>query len=321
MTLLEVQDLTVAYATREGSAIALDGLSVTVGAGERVGIIGESGSGKTTLAMSLGRLLPSSAHVVGGDITVGGRSVTALRGDDLRRFRSNEIGYIFQDPAASLDPTKRISKQLMLAGAPKDADLHAMLAAAQLSDPERVLRSFPHELSGGMAQRVVIVMALMRSPRLIVADEPTAALDAIVRKHILELLVDRATSSSAGLLLFTHDLGAVRSFCDRVIVMYGGRVVEDGPRRSVLEHPLHPYTQALLHALPGDERRDERLAPIAGSPPVIPRPGGACAFAPRCAFATPECVAIRPSERALDDRLVACHHAPVIRHQETSNVG
>jgi peptide/nickel transport system ATP-binding protein len=307
MTLVDVDGLTVSYSTRDGVAVALDGASLVVAEAERVGIIGESGSGKTTLAMSIGRLLPANADL-SGRVSVGGRDVRSLTGEALRGFRRDDIGYVFQSPMASLDPTKRIDKQLgALAGS--DRDLEAILRSVELRDPDRVLRSFPHELSGGMAQRVVIAMALMRSPRLVVADEPTASLDAIVRRRVLDLLFAASETSRAAVLLFTHDLAAVRSFCERVVVMYGGRVVEDGPRDRVLEHPLHPYTRALLRAAPGNEGPDERLEPIPGSPIVLREAGGGCAFAPRCAHATGRCSATRPVARTLCGRLVVCHEA------------
>jgi peptide/nickel transport system ATP-binding protein len=322
MTLVAFEDVTVAYASREGTAYALDRASLAIEAGERVGIIGESGSGKTTLAMSIGRLLPSNATVESGRIAVAGRDVASLAGEELRQFRYEDVGYIFQSPVASLDPTKRIEKQLraLTRGRP-ELDLREVLRSVELSEPERVLRSFPHELSGGMAQRVAIAIVLVRTPRLIVADEPTASLDAIVRGRILKLLFRAPTGPRAAILFFTHDLAAVRAFCDRVVVMYGGRIVEDGPRDRVLGDPLHPYTRALLGAVPGRERPDARLTPIPGSPPVLRGAGGGCAFAPRCAHVTPSCAGNRPLARELQSRVVVCHQAEAILEQEVGPVG
>jgi peptide/nickel transport system ATP-binding protein len=322
MKLLEVAELTVAYTTRHGATIALDSASLVVGAGERVGVIGESGSGKTTLAMTLGRLLPPNARIASGSIHVNARDVEGLAGEALRRFRRDEIGYVFQDPVATLDPTKRIEAQFRTLGSDlPNLDLAAALRAVELTDTARVLRSYPHELSGGMAQRVGIALALLRSPALILADEPTASLDAIVRKRILDLLVERTAMAGATLLLFTHDLVAVNSACNRVVVMYGGRVVEDGPRDLVFSDPVHPYTRALLRAAPGTETRRQRLEPIPGTPPVLRQSSGACAFAPRCAFAVAHCTTDRPIERPVGGRLVVCHEADLIRAQEMSQVG
>jgi peptide/nickel transport system ATP-binding protein len=316
LSLLTVEHLTVAYQVQQDMIYATDGASLAVAHGERVGIIGESGSGKTTLAMSIGRLLPTNADVITGRISVCGRDINSLAAEAIRRVRREEIGYVFQSPMASLDPTKRIEKQLRPL-ADDGVSLQGALEAVELSEPRRVLRSYPHELSGGMAQRVAIAMALLRAPKLVVADEPTASLDAIVRKRVLRLLF---TGPSA-VLLFTHDLGAVRSFCDRVVVMYGGRVVEDGPQERVFCTPRHPYTRALLDAVPGNEGRHQRLEPIPGNPPVLRHAGGGCAFAPRCAHATAGCSTNRPAERTFDGRLVACHEAEAVVKREANRVG
>lgn len=322
MTLVAFEDFTVAYTSRDATAYALDRVSLAIEAGERVGIIGESGSGKTTLAMSIGRLLPPNASVESGRVAVAGRDVASLTGSSLRQFRHEDVGYVFQNPVASLDPTKRIEMQLrrLTRGRP-DLDLREVLRSVELSEPERVLRSFPHELSGGMAQRIGIAMALVRTPSLIVADEPTASLDAIVRRRILELLFAAPTGPRAAILLATHDLAAVRAFCDRVVVMYGGRIVEDGPREGVLGDPLHPYTRALLGAVPGHEHRDTRLTPIPGSPPVLRSAGGGCAYAARCAHVTPRCSTNRPLARELRSHVVVCHHAEAILEREVRHIG
>jgi peptide/nickel transport system ATP-binding protein len=322
LSLLAIENLTVSYDTRAGRAYALDGATLMVGPGERVGVIGESGSGKTTLAMSIGRLLPSNARVTAGRITVDGRDVHSLAGASLRLFRSDELGYVFQAPVASLDPTKRISKHLQLvAGNRVSADWSDVLGSVGLQEPDRVLRSFPHELSGGMAQRVAIALALLRGPRLVIADEPTASLDAIVRRRVLEVLMKDRPESRPAVLLFTHDLATVQSSCDRVVVMYGGRVVEDGPRDSVFRSPLHPYTRALLRSAPGSEGRDERLKPIPGSPPVVRAAGGGCAFADRCIHSRPHCAVDRPVVKSLDRRLVVCHEVETIVAREADQVG
>ncbi|MDO8186907.1 ABC transporter ATP-binding protein [Conexibacter sp. JD483] len=312
MAFLEARDLVVEYATRRGPVRALDEASLEVAAGEVVGVVGESGSGKSTIGVALARLLPGNARVSSGDVLVGGRSVLAMGDEELRALRRDTLGFVFQDPIGTLDPTARIGRQLgwMIGGKPGDRELVEHLERVRLPDPERTLRAFPHQLSGGMAQRVSIALALARAPQAVIADEPTASLDASVRSEILELLVSLTREAGTALMLMSHDLRAVRRFCTRVAVVYGGRVVETAPAQELFSSPQHPYTRALLDAAPGAEAPGETLRPIAGIPPVLHGAFRGCAFVGRCACAVEACSVERPVVHS-DDHDVLCHLAPV----------
>jgi ABC-type dipeptide/oligopeptide/nickel transport system ATPase component len=264
--MIEIQDLVVDYLTGDEVNRALDGATLRVGAGETVGLVGESGSGKSTLGLVLGRLLPRNARYTSGGVRVDGRDVLALDGDGLRALRRDVLGFIPQDPVTALDPTMRIGRQLQLAlrGLPSTpADLRAMLERVQMTDPDRVLRLFPHEVSGGMAQRVLIAMTMAHSPRVLVADEPTAALDASVRAEVTRLLFELAAENGSTVLWLSHDLRSVGRWCRRVAVMYEGRIVEDGKAADVLEKPTHPYTKALAAADPARAKPGERIVTTA----------------------------------------------------------
>jgi peptide/nickel transport system ATP-binding protein len=261
---LEARELQVAYATRNRVVTSLDGASLAVRRGEVHALVGESGSGKSTLGMATGRLLAANAHYTGGSLQVDGRSVLDASARELRALRRDTLGYVFQNPIASLDPTMRIARQMHFLTRDQSADLTSSEALERvgLQEVSRVLRSFPHELSGGMAQRVCIAMALSRNPRLLIADEPTAAVDATIRPQLLSLLTGLCKERGCALLLLTHDLQAVREYADNVSVMFAGKVVESGAAHSVLDSPSHPYTRALLSAQPGNERPGERLEAI-----------------------------------------------------------
>ena len=295
---LAARDLEVEY-ERSGTRVrSLDSATLTLDPGQIVALVGESGSGKSTLAMAAGRTLSANARYVGGSLEVGGGvPVLSCSAAELRRLRRRVLGLIFQNPIAALDPTMRIERQLNLASryAAHSESAAAALASVGLHDVPRVLRAFPHELSGGMAQRVAIAMALRQRPDLLIADEPTAAIDATLREEILRLLVDRCKSQGCALLLLTHDLHAVARFTDRIAVMYAGRVVETGQTRAVLANPIHPYTRALIGSVSGTEKPGERLSAIGGLPPVLLGPSSGCAFAPRCPNAIEICTDHRPS--------------------------
>ncbi len=305
---LEAVDVVVEYTTRHGRVRSLDEASLVVEPGQVVALVGESGSGKTTLGMATGRLLASNARHVGGLLKVNGTSVFDCDPGELRALRHDALAYIFQNPIAALDPTMRIRRQMRLAARMPDAALVDALAEVGLEDGPRVLGSFPHELSGGMAQRVAIAMALHRGPRLLVADEPTAAVDATLRAQILRLLADQCRRHHCALLLLTHDLHAVAEHADHTAVMYGGRVVEAAPTRDVLTDPRHPYTQALIGALPGEEQPGRRLRAISGTPPVLRGPSPGCAFTPRCPHAATDCPTTRPAyATTATGRHITCH--------------
>jgi ABC-type dipeptide/oligopeptide/nickel transport system ATPase component len=260
--ILDLQDATVEYATRGTLVRALDAATLRVEPGETVGIVGESGSGKSTLGLLCGRLLPANATVTATHAFVDGSALLDLDRDGIRRLRRDCLGFIPQDPVAALDPTMRIGRQLALAlrGLPNDEpSLIARLESVRIREPERVLRLFPHQISGGMAQRVVIAMTMARSPRLLVADEPTAALDSNVRAEVAKLVFGLAADAGATVLWLSHDLRSVGRWCDRVVVMYGGTVVEDGPAAQVLQHPQHPYTVSLAAADPARATPGQRI--------------------------------------------------------------
>jgi peptide/nickel transport system ATP-binding protein len=307
--ILAANELEIEYAIRGERVRALDSATLVVRRGEITALVGESGSGKTTLGMAAGRMLAGNSERVGGELLVGGEDVLGCDREKLRRLRRELLGFVFQNPVAALDPTMRVARQMELAAEGGEAAGSAAEALEQmgLNDVPRVLRAFPHELSGGMAQRVGIAMTLRRKPSLLVADEPTAAVDATMRPQILALLVERCRADNAALLLMTHDLHAVASHCSRVAVMYAGRIVEDGPTTEVLAEPKHPYTRALLAALPGEEQPGERLSGIPGSPPVNHGPNPGCAFAARCPAVMEHCPTVRPLTRGLDGRSVCCH--------------
>jgi peptide/nickel transport system ATP-binding protein len=315
--LVEVRDLTIAYDSIDRTVLALDGAELTIEAGESLAIVGESGSGKSTLGMAIGRLLPPEARRLNGDLIYEGRSVFTASDEEVRSLRRDKLGFIFQSPMATLDPTMRVGRQVALAvgGRPGIADIAALLGRAELSDPKRIMRSFPHQLSGGMAQRVVIAMAIARGQRLLIADEPTASLDASIRDRVMATLGRLRKESSASLAIFSHDLRMVGRQADRVAVMYAGRVVETGPSDRVLRSPAHPYTRALMTAVAGGASRGVRLEPIPGAPPVVTARAKNCAFAPRCSARQSLCFERRPEARRVQDRIVACHFAERILAQ------
>ena len=307
--LVEADELVISYATARGPVRALDGACLTIDEGETLAIVGESGSGKSTLGMAIGKIC-AEAMCEGGTLAVAGRSVLTAGPEELRTLRRDQLGFVFQNPMAALDPTMRIGKQVARAmGRGQSADVAALLQRAELDDPERTMRSFPHELSGGMAQRVVIAMAIARSPKLIIADEPTASLDASIRDRVMETLRRLRDETGSSLVILSHDLRMVARHADRVAVMYGGRIVETGDSASIFRRPAHPYTRALIAAASGNERPGERLTPIPGSPPVLTGRQEKCPFEPRCSERAVICAEKRPEERPVANRHVACHFA------------
>ena len=276
--LIRVKDLVVDYTTAHQSIRALDGVDMTIVDGVSLGLVGESGSGKTTLGMALGRLLPINAKLVSGQLFVAGQSVFDLDEQGIDSLRQDNLGFVFQSPMASLNPTMRVSKQieLSLGGNVNTGDVGELLSRVGLIDTKRIGRSYPHELSGGMAQRVVIAMAIARNPRLLVADEPTVSLDVSIRDQILDLLVSLREEADMTTVLLSHELGIVSRYCDVIGVMYSGRIVEFGPTGEVFNNPVHPYTRGLLEAAPGRERQKDRLRSIPGMPPLLRSASNSC---------------------------------------------
>jgi oligopeptide/dipeptide ABC transporter ATP-binding protein len=316
--LLDVRALSTQFATRGGVVRAVDDVSWDVAEGETVALVGESGCGKSVSALSVMRLVAAPAgQIVGGQVLFRGRDLLALTEEEMRRVRGREIAMIFQEPMTSLNPVLTIARQLTegaeihLGLSPPAARARALelLGLVGIADAERRLGQYPHQFSGGMRQRLMIAMALACGPALILADEPTTALDVTIQAQILELLKDLSRRLRVAMLMITHNLGVVARYADRVNVMYAGRIVERGTARALYATPRHPYTLGLLHSVPRlDAPRRARLDPIEGQPPDLTRLPPGCAFAPRCAFRVARCVEERPPLRAVgpDGQLAAC---------------
>ncbi|CAM5190374.1 Glutathione import ATP-binding protein GsiA [Castellaniella defragrans] len=295
--LLEVQDLRTYFHTDSGVVRAVDGVSFSVSAGEIVGIVGESGSGKSVTAMSIVRLIEGQARIAGGKVLFRGRDVLKMSAEELRQLRGGDVAIVFQDPMSSLNPVLRIEQQLseaMTVHGRSEADAArsavSLLRSMGITAPERAVTCYPHQFSGGMRQRVVIAMGLSNQPALLLADEPTTALDVTVQAQILELLKDLNRDYGTAVVLISHNLGVIAGVCSRVVVMYAGEIVEEGPTEEVLSNPRHPYTWALMNASPRvGAMGNHRLSSIEGMPPdPLNQPKG-CRFAPRCPFRTPQC--------------------------------
>jgi peptide/nickel transport system ATP-binding protein len=313
--LLEIRDLHTHFFLRRATVRAVDGVSLEIAAGEMVGLVGESGSGKSVTALSILRLIQAPGRIVSGQIIFQGRDLVSLSEQDMTRVRGQAISMVFQNPRSCLNPVMKVGAQIArVHRTHKGSSASAAMARAldylklvQIADPERVLDRYPHELSGGMCQRAMIAMALICEPALVIADEPTTGLDVTVQGQILELMRDLRGKTGAAQLLITHDLGVVAETCDRMIVMYGGRVVEVGEVNGIFARPLHPYTAALLASVP-DIKRDYRTTTIPGSVPD-PRsfPPG-CRFHPRCVQCMDICRVEAPLTILLQNgRQVACH--------------
>ena len=316
--LLEINDLQTHIKVRQGVVHAVNGVSLHVDPGETLGIVGESGCGKTMTALSIMNLLPTGGSIVGGNITLAGRDISKLSQEDMREVRGNEIGMIFQDPLTSLNPTMTVGKQIAEA-----VELHRDVTRTQAMDRavevldlvgmpkarERV-GEYPHQFSGGMRQRVMIAMALACEPKLLIADEPTTALDVTIQKQILELIDSLRRRLGMSVILVTHDLGVIAGRADRVAVMYAGKVAETTDINRLFANPRHPYTEALFHALPDKAAESrERLYSIPGIPPDLVHPPEACRFAARCRYATDRCRSEEPHLLGEDPgHLYACFH-------------
>ncbi len=317
---LTVENLEVAYAVRGIDRAVLRGVTFHVAAGEAYGLVGESGCGKSTTAFAALRYLPRNGKITGGRVLVAGQDVTAMSTSQLQQFRARDASMVYQDPAQALNPSLRISKQLiesftLLGQAKREAATSALeaLRKVRIADPARVMDRYPFQLSGGMQQRVVIAMALACDPKLLVLDEPTTGLDATVEAEVLDLVRVLRAESDAAVLLIAHNLGIIRSLCDRVGVMYAGKIVEEGPSRQVFDDPQHPYTVGLLQSLPrhGVRKTERALATIPGILPLIGTDLPTCVFVDRCQLADEMCRAVEPPEApvGIDGmRFTRCHH-------------
>ena len=321
--LLEVKDLHTEFRTGAGLVRAVDGISYTVEPGETVAIVGESGSGKSVSALSVLRLIPDPpGRITGGEIRFGGRDILQLTDAEMREVRGGEIGMVFQEPMTSLNPVLTIGRQITetleqhrgMDPAASHRRAVELLGLVGIADAQRRLRQYPHQLSGGMRQRVMIAMALACDPKLIIADEPTTALDVTIQAQILELMKELTRRLNVALIIITHNLGVVARYANRVNVMYAGRLVESGPAADVYHNQRHPYTIALLRSVPRlDRPRQERLDPVEGQPPDLTRLDGGCAFRPRCRFAVDACAAAQPP---LEPAGATGHFAACFRSRE-----
>ena len=321
--LLEVEGLKTHFFTRDGVVRAVDGVSFSVHAGETLAIVGESGCGKSVTSLSILRLIASPpGRTVAGSIRFEGRELLALPEPDMRKVRGNEISMIFQEPMTSLNPVLTIGRQIAealvlhrgLARAAANARAVEMLAVVNIPEPARRVREYPHQLSGGMRQRVMIAMALACSPKLLIADEPTTALDVTIQAQILDLMRALKEKTGAAIVLITHDLGVVAEMAQRVVVMYAGRKVEEAPVAELFARPRHPYTQGLLHSIPRLGAtlagKRNRLEEIRGMVPSMREAIPGCVFAPRCAYATERCrTEYPPLEQKAEGHVVACWEA------------
>jgi oligopeptide/dipeptide ABC transporter ATP-binding protein len=315
--LLQVSDLHVEIATRQGIVRAVDGVSLEVPAGEAVGLVGESGSGKSMTLKAILGLLPAEARICAGEVVLDGIDLASLSNSQLNKIRGPKIAMIFQEPMSALNPVMRVGQQVA-----EGPQVHLGLNRAQaaeraldlmrrvgIPDPERRFRSYPHEFSGGMRQRVMIAIALACEPSLILCDEPTTALDVTIQDQILRLLARLCRESGASLVFVTHDLPVVAQVCHQLAVMYAGQIVERGTVQDVLTGPRHPYTLGLVRSAPDVDHPRSSLVAIPGSPPSLIHPPSGCRFHPRCKFAEQDCTVIDPPLRLLDaGRATACLH-------------
>lgn len=316
MSLLEIKDLSVSFGTETGRLQVLNAISLSVAAGETLAVVGESGSGKSVTALSILQLLGEAGQIDAGEIRFAGDDLAQRSDEAMQMIRGNQISMIFQEPMSSLNPVIQVGKQVAeplvlhrgLSWADALAEAENLLKKVAIPDPAGRLKEYPHQLSGGMRQRIMIAMALACRPQLIIADEPTTALDVTVQAQILALLKDLTKEAGAALILITHDLGVVARYADRVAVMYAGRIMESGTAAEVYANSQHPYTRGLMASIPaldGDVTR--HLSTIEGQPPDLSSPPPGCPFAPRCTHADSQCTQAPPSlEWVSDNHAKAC---------------
>ena len=319
MALLEVKNLHTYFKTRKGIVKAVNDVSYTLEPGKTVGIVGESGSGKSVSAMSILRLLDGNGYIAEGEVLFEGRDLTKLSQEEMYEIRGNKISVIFQEPMTSLNPVFTIKRQLsepfMIHQGMKAKEAEAkaleMLAAVQIPNPDAVLRQYPHQLSGGMRQRVMIAMALACRPKILIADEPTTALDVTIQAQILRLMNDLQRDNGTAIIFITHDLGVINEMADDVVVMYCGQVVEKTSARMIFTNcpTSHPYTEGLMHSIPRIDKLDDKLEPIPGAVPhPLALPKG-CKFGPRCKYCTQKCIDEEPKLREVaEGQLIRCHY-------------
>ena len=313
-SLLEVKNLNVEFPTRRGILKALNDVSFTIGRGEVLGVVGESGAGKSLTGSSIIGLLDPPGRISNGEIYLDGRRIDNLNARDMRKVRGREIGAIFQDPLTSLNPLYTVGHQIIqtiqthLSLSYKQAKERAieLLESTGIPAARERIDHFPHQFSGGMRQRVVIALALAADPKLIVADEPTTALDVSIQAQIIDLLKKLCKENGTSVMLITHDMGVIAETADRVAVMYAGRIIEIGPVQQIIQHALHPYTIGLMHSIPTLDPSIHELAQIPGSMPRLNAIPAGCAFNPRCSQVFDKCLVERPDLMSAEGRQVAC---------------
>jgi oligopeptide/dipeptide ABC transporter ATP-binding protein len=314
--LLTVKNLRSHFFTDAGVIKAVDGISFNINAGEILGIVGESGSGKSVTALSIMGLVPSPGKILDCEIYFDGRNLIQMKQNEIRKIRGNQIGMIFQDPSASMDPSYTIGYQLVetirchknLSKNEAVQQVLSMMSKLNIPHPEEITKSYSHQLSGGMIQRAMIAMALLSEPRLLIADEPTTALDATVQFQILDLVNRIRKKFNTAVMVITHDFGVVAMLCDRVAVMYAGKIVETSDAETILERPSHPYSQALINSVPRLGRKVQRLYQIDGQPPDLTSLPPGCSFSPRCPEVYGPCFERSPELTSIGaEHWVSCH--------------
>ncbi|WP_210396670.1 ABC transporter ATP-binding protein [Motiliproteus sediminis] len=323
MALLEVKNLEVTFGLRQGAVKALRDVSFSIERGERIGIVGESGAGKSVAAFSILNLISRPGYISGGEVLFEGKDLTKLSPQEMRDIRGNRIAMIFQDPMMTLNPVLTLGQQMVecLKAHRKISTAEAREVALEklrlvhIPSPETRIDQYPHELSGGMRQRIIIAIALLLDPPLIIADEPTTALDVTIQAEIMELLLELCDSQNVGLILITHDLGVVSQVTQKAVVMYAGRVIEQGPTKEIINDAQHPYTQGLINALPQQTLPGKRLNQIPGSMPSLQKIPTGCAFHPRCEFVIEPCSRELPGFTRSGGCSVACHMVKAMKEK------
>ncbi len=311
--ILEIKDLHTSFFTDAGEVCAVNGISMSLEPGKTLGIVGESGSGKSVTAYSIMQILSETGLITSGEVKYHGEDITKWSKKQMQKFRGAKCSIIFQDPMTSLNPVFTIGSQLEEAillhtdKSNKEAKMRAieMLTLVGVNEPKKRVKQYPHELSGGMRQRVMIAMALACEPDILIADEPTTALDVTIQAQILELMQDLQKQLGMAIIMVTHDLGVIASMCDEILVMYGGRVCERGTADDIFYRPAHEYTKGLLRSIPNQDNMDEKLVPIGGTPINLLKMPEGCAFSPRCDAAMKICLKEQPEEYRISDRHLA----------------
>jgi len=322
--LLEIHDLSVTYRTEEGIATALNGVNLSIGERENLAVVGESGSGKSTLGIAIAKLLPTNGAYAGGDILLNGRSVVAMNDKEIRSIRGGVVFMVFQDPLNSLNPVKKVGNQIIEAlqvksqreGRHYDNDSNDVIKTfedVRIPDPAAILQRYPHELSGGQIQRVILAMGLLMKPKLLIADEPTSAVDVTLQAQIINLLNRLKAEYGLSVIFITHDISVAYNVADKIAVMYAGDMVEIGATEEVIKSPLHPYTQGLVSCIPSGRKSQGPLKTVPGTAPSLLHPPSGCRYHPRCPYAMDICKTTDPELIHVENSSVACWLYPKVK--------